>query len=126
MWAPSLVATNAAIRIGYGIRVLVSPSKPAFGSVPLAPDTEKLPEARLFVRGFAAHQIGVALLGLASLARPDLRRPGMLLAAAIDCADIVSAAVEARARGSLDSDLRDGIVFSSAGLVSAVAAARKS
>jgi hypothetical protein len=34
----------------------------------------------------------------------------------------VSAAVEANARGSLDSDLRDGIVFSSAGLVSALLA----
>jgi hypothetical protein len=46
----------------------------------------------------------------------------MLLAAATDFADIVSAAAEANARGSLDSDLRDGIVFSSAGLVSALLA----
>jgi hypothetical protein len=126
MWAPSLAAINAAIRISYGIRVLVTPSKPAFGSVPLAPDTEEFPEARLFVRGFAAHQIGVALLGVASLARPDLRRPGMLLAAATDLVDIVSAAIEAVARGSLDSDLRDGIVLSSAGAASALAALRES
>jgi hypothetical protein len=125
MWAASLVAANAAIRIGYGIRVLVAPSKPAFGSVPLAPDTEELPEARLFVRGFAAHQIGVALLGLASLVQPKLRRAGMLLAATTDFADIVSAAVEAAARGSVDSDLRDGIAFSSAGLLSALAAVRE-
>jgi hypothetical protein len=90
--------------------------------VPLAPDTEELPEARLFIRGFAAHQIAVALVGLASLIQRDLRRPGMLLAAATDFTDIVSAGVEATARGCLDSDLRDGIVFSSAGLVSALAA----
>ena len=124
MWGPSLVAANAAIRAGYGVAALIAPSKPAFGSVPLAPDTERLPEARLFIRGFAAHQIGVALVGLASLVRSDLRRPGLLLAAATDFADIVSAAVEAKARGSLDSDLTGGIVFSSAGLVSALVALR--
>src|SRR5918999_228864 len=50
------------------------------------------------------------------------RRRAMLLAAATDLADILSAAIEARARGALDADLRDGIVFSSAGLVSALAA----
>jgi hypothetical protein len=47
----------------------------------------------------------------------------MLLAAATDLADILSAAIEAQTRGGVDPDLRDGIVFSSAGLVSALAAA---
>ena len=119
-----LIAANAAIRIGYGAAVLAAPSKPLFGKVPLAPDTDEFPEARLFVRGFAAHQIGVALVGLASLPRPDLRRPGMLLAAATDAADIASALVEVKARGRLEPDLRDGIAFSSAGLLSALAALR--
>jgi hypothetical protein len=124
MWGPSLIAANAVIRAGYGLGVLAAPSKPAFGSVQLAPDTEEFPEARLFIRGFAAHQLAVSLVGLASLVQRDLRRPGMVLAAAIDFADIVCAAVEANARGTLDSDLRDGIVFSAAGLVSALAALR--
>ena len=58
------------------------------------------------------------------MVRRDLRRPGMLLAAATDLADIVSGVVEANARGRLDSDLRGGIAFSSAGLVSALVALR--
>lgn len=95
-----------------------------FGNVPLAPDTDEFPEARLFVRGFASHQIAVAFVGFASLRRHHLRRSGMLMAAATDVADIVSAIVEARARGRLDADLRGGIAFSSAGLVTALVAVR--
>jgi hypothetical protein len=119
-----LIAANAAIRLGYGVAALAAPSKPLPGNVPLAPDTEGFPEARLFVRGFAAHQIGVALVGLASLSRPSLQRLGMLLAAATDMADIASALVEVNARGRLDPDLSGGIAFSAAGLVSALAALR--
>lgn len=92
--------------------------------MPLAPDTDQLPEARLFVRGFAAHQVAVGLVGLASLAQRDLRRPGMLLAAATDAADIASAVVESQARGRLDPDLSGGIAFSAAGLLSALVALR--
>jgi hypothetical protein len=119
----SLAVANVAIRLGYGVAVLVAPSKPLLGKVPLAPNADEFPEARLFIRGFAAHQIGVALVGLASLGDRDRRRAAMLLAASTDLADILSAAIEARARGRVDADLRDGIVFSSAGLVSALAAA---
>jgi hypothetical protein len=118
----SLVVANAAIRLGYGVAALVAPSKPILGRVPLAPDTEEFPQARLFIRGFASHQIAVAMVGLASLGHRDLRRAAMLLAAGIDFADIISAVVEARARGRLDPDLRDGIVFSSAGLASSLVA----
>jgi hypothetical protein len=120
----SLIAANAAIRVAYGVAALAAPSSPVLGKVPLAPNTEEFPEARLFIRGFAAHQIAVALVGLASLGQRDLRRPGMLLAAAADLADIASAVIEARARGRLDSDLSGGIAFSGAGLVSAVVALR--
>jgi hypothetical protein len=44
----------------------------------------------------------------------------MALAAATDMADIVSAAIEARSRSRVDHDLSGGIVFSSAGLASAL------
>jgi hypothetical protein len=115
----SMICANAVIRLAYGVAAVANPSRPLLGKVPLAPDTEQFPEARLFVRGFAAHQVAVALLGLASLARRDLRRPAMALAAATDLADIASAAIEARSRPRLDSDLRGGIAFSSAGLISA-------
>jgi hypothetical protein len=75
-------------------------------------------EARLFVRGFAAHQIAVAAVALAGLSRSSLRRPAMLLAATIDAADITAAVLEARARGRLDPDLTGGIAFSAVGFVS--------
>jgi hypothetical protein len=117
-----LIAANAAIRLGYGVAAFLSPSTPLFGRVPLAPDTDDFPEARLFIRGFAAHQIAVAAVGLASLSRPSLRRPAMLLAATTDAADIAAAMMDARARGRIDQDLGGGIAFSSAGLASALAA----
>lgn len=117
-----LIAANAVIRLSYGITALIAPSKPVLGRIPLAPDTEGFPEARLFVRGFAAHQIAVAVVGLASLPRASLRRPAMLLAATIDAADISSAVIDARTRGRLDPDLTGGVAFSAAGLASALVA----
>jgi hypothetical protein len=122
--ARQAATVNSIIRLTYGVAAAVAPSRPLAGKIPLAPDTDHFPEARLFVRGFSAHQVGVALCGLASLARPNLRRPAMLLAAATDLADIASALIEARDRKHYDSDLTGGIVFSSLGLVSALAGAR--
>ena len=120
-----LTAANAAIRVGYGVAVLLRPSKP-LGTVELAPNTEEFPEARLFVRGFAAHQLGVGVLGLMSLRRRDRRRVAMLLAAGTDLADIVSAVVEARARNDVGADIAGGTAFSAAGLLSALLALRTS
>ena len=115
-----IIGANVVIRLAYGAAALANPSRSRAWKISLAPDTEQFPEARLFVRGFAAHQVAVALVGLASLARRDLRRPAMTLAAATDFADIVSAAIEARSRARLDADLSGGIVFSGAGLASAL------
>jgi len=126
MIGSAFVAANALIRLTYGLAALTVPSRPLFRAVPLAPDTEQFPEARLFVRGFASHQVAVALVGLASLTHRDLRRPAMALAAATDAADIASAAIEARARASLDRDLSGGIAFSGAGLASALIGLRLS
>jgi hypothetical protein len=115
---------NAAVRFAYGVAVLLAPSRPAFGTIELAPDTDAHPEARLFVRGFAAHQLGVGALGLLAAGNRDLRRSAMLLAAAIDAGDIASAAIEAKSRRRVDSDLSGGMLFSAAGLLSAVLALR--
>jgi hypothetical protein len=122
--ARHIVTANSIIRLTYGVAAAVAPSRPLAGKVPLAPDTDHFPEARLFVRGFSSHQVAVALFGLASLTRPSLRRSAMLLAAAIDLADIASALVEARARSRYDRDLTGGIAFSSLGLASALVGAR--
>jgi hypothetical protein len=119
-----LITGNALVRLTYGVAALLAPSRPFAGKVPLAPDTDELPEARLFVRAFSSHQVAVALFGLASLIRSDLRRPAMLLAAATDLSDIVSALVEARSRSRLDADLSAGIAFSSLGFASALAGSR--
>ena len=120
----ALITVNALVRLTYGVRAVLAPSRPFAGKVQLAPDTDEFPEARLFVRAFSSHQVAVALFGLASLVRRDLRRPAMLLAAATDLADIASALVEARSRSRLGPDLTGGIAFSSLGFASALVASR--
>jgi len=59
--ARSVIGANAVIRLAYGAAALAAPSRPLLGRIPLA---ERFPEARLFVRAFAAHQVGVAFVGL--------------------------------------------------------------
>jgi hypothetical protein len=113
---------NSVFRLAYGVGALVAPG--AMADARLAPDTGDRPDARLFVRGFGAHQVAVAAVGLASLRRPRLARPAIALAVAIDAVDMVSAAVEARARGRVDVDVGGGFVFSAAGVATAAAALR--
>jgi hypothetical protein len=117
-----LMAANVAIRIGYGFGGLLAPA--AMAKLRLAPEIEDRPDARLFIRGFSAHQIGVAALGLASWRWQSLRRPAALAAVAIDAADVLSAAAEAIDRRQLSQDLVGGVVFSSAGVLSAAASLR--
>jgi hypothetical protein len=115
---------NAGFRMAYGIGGLLSP--PSMAKLQLAPDTPERPDSRLFVRGFSAHQIGVAALGLASRRWRRLERPAALAAVAIDAADMLAAVVEAGKRGELGTDLAGGLVFSAAGVVTAAAALRLS
>ncbi len=111
---------NIVFRLGYGVGGLLSPS--AMARLRLAPSTSEHPEARLFVRGFSAHQITVAALGLAGLRWRRLRRPAAVAAVTIDAADLLTAAVEAAGRGRWDADLTGGAMFSAAGAASAWAA----
>jgi hypothetical protein len=117
-----LMAANVAIRTAYGFGGLLAPG--AMAKLRLAPQTGDRPEARLFVRGFGAHQVGVAALGLASWRWQRLRRPAAIAAVAIDAADVCSAVAEAIARRRLGQDLVGGVIFSSAGALSAAAALR--
>jgi hypothetical protein len=117
MTSRHLLLLNAGFRMAYGIGGLLSPA--VMGRLQMAADTPERPDARLFVRGFGAHQIGVAALGLAAMRWRRLERPAALAAVAIDLADIVSAAVEAVKREELGSDLAGGAVFSAAGVVTA-------
>jgi len=113
---------NSVFRVSYGVGALLAPSKMA--KAQLAPVTAGHPEARLFVRGFGAHQVAVAALGVASRRWRALERPAALVAITIDLSDMLSAVVEARDRGRLDPDLTGGLVFSAAGVATAAAAIR--
>jgi hypothetical protein len=118
----NLILLNAGVRLAYGVVVTLWPSNTIDNSLRLAPDTDALPEARLFVRGFSAHQIGVAFVGLASIRKRELEPVAITLAGTIDALDVGSAVIEARARGRWDEDLIGGALFSGAGLATAVAA----
>jgi len=111
---------NGGFRLGYGVGALLAPS--GMAAVRFAPDTEDRPDARLFVRGFGAHQVAAAALALGSRRWRQLERPAILAAVVIDAVDMISAAVEARARDQIDPDVAGGFVFSAAGLATAAAA----
>jgi hypothetical protein len=117
-----LLLLNVGFRMAYGIGGLLLP--PTMARLQLAPDNPEHPDARLFVRGFSAHQIGVAALGLASRRWRRLERPAALAAVAIDAADMLAAAVEAGRRRELGGDLKGGLALSAAGVVTAAAALR--
>lgn len=116
----NLMLLNIGFRMAYGVGGLLTPS--VMAKLKLTPSLPERPDARLFVRGFSAHQVGVAALGLAGLRWSRLRRPAALAAVAIDAADMLSAALEATERGRLEADLCGGLAFSAAGLATASAA----
>jgi hypothetical protein len=109
--------TNILFRLAYGVGALFSPVKMA--ATRLVADTEAQPEARLFVRGFGAHQVVVALLGLVGRRWRTIEKPTALAAVAIDVADMISAVAEARNRKAWDADLTGGLVFPAAGVATA-------
>ena len=117
-----MLLVNAGTRIAYGMGTLLSPA--VMARLRMAPDTSEQPEARLFVRAFGGHMIGVGSLGLLALRDRRFHRPAAAAALAIDVADIVSALAEAAKRGQLDPDLSGGIVFSASGAVTAALAIR--
>jgi hypothetical protein len=116
----SLMFVNSLVRVSYGVGALFTPSKMA--KLRLTPDTAEHTETRLFVRGFGAHLVAVAALGLASRRWRGLEQPAALAALAIDAFDMISAVIEARDRGQMDADLSGGLVFSAAGVTTAAAA----
>jgi uncharacterized protein YjeT (DUF2065 family) len=117
-----LLSLNAGARVAYGVGSLLSPA--AMNRLKMVPDTSERPDARLFVRAFGGHMIGVGALGLIALHHPRLERPAAAAAIAIDLADIVSTLVEAAKRGRLESDLSGGILLSASGAISAGLALR--
>jgi hypothetical protein len=119
----SLMLVNSLFRLGYGVGALVAPS--AMSAARMVPDAEERPDLRLFVRGFGAHQLAAAALALGSMRWQHLERPAIALAVVIDAVDMVSAAVEAGARGQLDADVAGGLALSAVGAATATAALRR-
>jgi hypothetical protein len=119
----SLMLVNSLFRLGYGVGALVAPS--TMSAARMVPDTEARPDLRLFVRGFGAHQLAAAALALGSMRWQRLERPAIALAVVIDAVDMVSAAVEARARGRMDADVAGGLALSAVGAATATAALRQ-
>jgi hypothetical protein len=119
----SLMLVNSLFRLGYGVGALVAPS--TMSAARMVPDTEARPDLRLFVRGFGAHQLAAAALALGSMRWQRLERPAIALAVVIDAVDMVSAAVEARARGWMDADVAGGLALSAVGAATATAALRQ-
>jgi hypothetical protein len=119
----SLMLVNSLFRLGYGVGALVAPS--TMSAARMVPDTEARPDLRLFVRGFGAHQLAAAALALGSMRWQRLERPAIALAVVIDAVDMVSAAVEARARGRMDADVAGGLALSVVGAATATAALRQ-
>jgi hypothetical protein len=117
-----LLVANAAMRVAYGAGALFSPA--TMGRLELAADTPERPDARLFVRAFGGHMIGVGTLGLVALRRRRLERAAACAAVAIDVLDVSSAVVEAARRGRLERDLVGGIAVSAAGAITAAMALR--
>jgi hypothetical protein len=117
-----LMLVNILFRLSYGMGALFAPKKMA--KLKLAARTAEHPEARLFVRGFGAHQLAVGTLGLASRRWRKLEAPAAIAAVTIDAFDMVSALVESGDREKWDSDMTGGLVFSAAGVATAAAAMR--
>jgi hypothetical protein len=88
----SLMLANSLFRVGYGVGALFAPA--AMARLRLAADTRRDPQARLFVRGFGAHNVAVAALGLSSRRWRELERPAALAPLTIDMVDMISALVE--------------------------------
>lgn len=97
-----LMLANSMFRMTYGLGALPAPG--AMARFRLAADTGEDPQARLFVRGFGAHQIAVAALGLASRRWRTIERPAALAVMTIDVADMISAVVESDERERMDPD----------------------
>jgi hypothetical protein len=115
-----LMLLNSLFRVSYGVGALFVPSQ--MTKLSLTPDTAEHPEARLFVRGFGAHQVAVGALALASRKWRKAEQPAALAALAIDAFDMLSAVVEAGGRRRIDADLSGGLVFSALGVATATAA----
>ena len=123
MDARSLALAGSLIRGAWGAGAYAVPGRMRRLELTGGPDLDR-PDARLYVRGFGAHQVLVAGFTIAALRSERLLRPAIVLSLLLDGVDVASAVAEATARGRLDRTLAGGIVFSGGGAALFAAALR--
>jgi hypothetical protein len=121
--ARSLALLGAALRGAWGVGAFAAPKAMGNAQLTGGPDLD-LPDPRLYVRGFGAHQVLIAGFTLAALGSDDLLRPALLLNVLLDGVDIASAAAEVAARGRVDRTLAGGFAISIGGGLMFLAALR--
>jgi hypothetical protein len=121
--ARSVAVLGSLVRSAWGLGAFAGPDSMRRAQLTGGPDLD-LPDARLYVRGFGAHQVLIGGFTLAATRSRHLLRAALVMSALLDSVDIASGVAEARARGGLDRTLAGGIVFSGAGLALFVAALR--
>jgi hypothetical protein len=123
--ARSLALLGSAVRGAWGAGAFAAPE--AMRSARMTGDSPDLdlPDPRLYVRGFGAHQLLVAGFTIAATRSRRLLRPALVLSTLLDAVDIASAVAEVRARGGADQTTVAGIVFSGSGLALFAAALRR-
>ena len=124
MEARTLALLGSAARGAWGLGAYATPHAMTRAQLTGGPDLD-LPDPRLYVRGFGAHQVLIAgFTTFAATRSPSLLRPALALSALLDAVDIASAAAELRARRGADRTVVGGIVFSGGGLALSAGALR--
>jgi hypothetical protein len=113
--ARALAGIGSALRAAYGLGAFAAPG--AMGRARLTGRDLDAPDARLFVRGFGAHQLLIAgFTAFAALRDEELLRPALVLSLLLDAVDVASAAAEVPSRGRIDLTLAGGFAISGGGM----------
>lgn len=121
--ARSLALVGSLLRGTWGAGAYAAPAAMRRLQLTGGADLDR-PDARLYVRGFGAHQVLAAGFTLAALRSPRLLRPALAMNVLLDGVDVASAVVELRARGGVDRTIAGGIGISAGGAVIFAAALR--
>jgi hypothetical protein len=117
-----LLLGGSAVRIAYGVGSLLAPE--SMVSAEYAPDTHGLADPRLTLRAFGGHQLVTGCLTVIATCRRRHVREAATLSLLIDAFDVLSAALEQRARGRRDETITGGYAISGMGVIAFLAVLR--
>jgi hypothetical protein len=120
--ARALMLVGSAVHIAYGLGSLLVPERMV--AAHYAPDTHDFADPRLLLRAFGGHLLVSGCLALAATRCPRHARSATALCLLINTFDVISAAMELRARGQSDQTVRGGIALSGAGVLAFATALR--